>query len=346
MRKAKLVLVPKYVFAIGKPGSERWYYQKRRGKPNHGKLYRLPGGPTHPEFWSAYHAAAAGLGGAAGSMQAIIAEYKASPVWERLRPASKKLFTISLNRVVAVWSDLRPDQITVAAIAEFRDTMPAPTAKATLGALQSFFRFAAERGYCTTNPVREVRRPESDPEAGARPIPEEAYQHVMQHAPTAIKRFFILGRETGQRISDIVQMRPIDRDGAGILLTVTKRRKDREHWIPLSVKGAAEIDSWGGFPNAPYLTTEKGKRFTPDRFRKVWGDWIAEEANAICREITPHDLRATAVCDDRLAGITHQQIAARRAMSVQMVMHYSRHIDQRLAAGALIGDAKSTNYRK
>lgn len=341
MRRAKLVPLPKYVFSVGKAGSERWYYQLRRGKPDHGKLFRLPGGPTHPEFWSAYHAAAGGLDAVAGSITAVVAEYKTCQRWLKMRPASQKLFTISLNRVIAVWGDLRPEQITVAAIAEFRDTMTAPTAKATLGAMQGFFRFCAERGYCTTNPVRDVSRPDSDPEAGARPIPEKAYQHVMEHAPEAVRKFFILGRETGQRISDIVQMRPQDRDGSGIVLTITKRRRDREHWIPLSPKGLVEIDSWEGFPAAPYLTTEKGRPFTPDRFRKVWNEWVSLPENKVCAGIHPHDLRATAVCDDRLAGIPHQQVSARRGMSVQMVMHYSRHIDQRLAAGADLNEVST-----
>ena len=44
-------------------------------------------------------------------------------------------------------------------------------------------------------------------------------------------------------------------------------------------------------------------------------------------QLTPHGWRAMAVCDRRLAGLEHQEISAQLCMSLQMVMHYSKHID-------------------
>ncbi|MGL4296913.1 MAG: tyrosine-type recombinase/integrase [Aestuariivirga sp.] len=328
--------LPKGVFPVkGRKGQVYWYYQEGRGTDAAGKRYRLPKGPTDPEFWTAYNAAKNG-GHAAGSIAATIEEYKASPSWDNLRPNSQKIYGIALNRIAKVWGDLRPDQVTPAALAAFRDTMSdrPTTANFTLSVAREFFRFCAERGLCTSNPAREPRRLAVDEDAGAKPVPEAVYQHIISTAPRAIARYFILARATGQRISDVLRMRPTDRDGAGISMTITKRRKDRKHWVPLSQAQIRDIDGWDGAVMAAYILNERGKPYTPDGFRAIYKVWRARPENAVVGDITPHDLRATAVCDDRIAGYSHQEISARRGMSIQMVMRYSRHIDQRLIASA------------
>jgi hypothetical protein len=45
-----------------------------------------------------------------------------------------------------------------------------------------------------------------------------------------------------------------------------------------------------------------------------------------------HGLRAMAVCDRRLDGLEHQEIAAQLCISLPMVMRYSRQIDQEALA--------------
>ena len=45
-----------------------------------------------------------------------------------------------------------------------------------------------------------------------------------------------------------------------------------------------------------------------------------------------HGLRAMAVCDRRMDGLEHQEIAAQLGMSLPMVMRYSRQIDQEALA--------------
>ena len=45
-----------------------------------------------------------------------------------------------------------------------------------------------------------------------------------------------------------------------------------------------------------------------------------------------HGLRAMAVCDRRLDGLEHQEIAAQLCMGLPMVMRYSRQIDQEALA--------------
>ena len=334
MRRARAVAIPEGVFTVkGRKGQLYWYFQQGRGTKAKGPLVRLPGGPTAPEFWTAYHAAK-GSTAAPNSIRAMIAEYKRSPRWERLRDGSKAIYGLALDRMQEAWGNLRPDQVTPAGVATMRDQFGdrPHTGNLTLSVIQEFFRFCAERGLCHANPAREVRRLEVDLDAGAKPIPDSVFQHIVNTAPAPIARYFWLARATGQRISDVLKMRPVDRDGAGINIEITKRRKDRKHWVPLAQEDAARIDAWGVEKLVPYVTGRGGKRQNPKAFRMAFNDWKGRPENTLVGDVTPHDLRATAVCDDRVKGYSHQEISARRGMSMQMVMHYSRHVDERLIA--------------
>jgi integrase len=126
-------------------------------------------------------------------------------------------------------------------------------------------------------------------------------------------------------------MRPAHREDEGITCTITKLG-DKPHWCLLRPEEIKVIDGWRVFKSALYVAQPNGRQFSKDSFRKAWNAFASTEAGSPLLGFTPHDLRATKVCDERIRGISHQQIASRVGMSVQMVMKYSRHIDQRLAA--------------
>lgn len=193
--------------------------------------------------------------------------------------------------------------------------------------LRALMLWGETRGYANQAPARAVERMHRDVES-ARPWPEDVWQRIVREAPPAVARMAVLGRATGQRISDLIRMRPVDRDGAGIALTITKLG-DREHWCPLPPDLARMIDGWRVFPATCYVHDERGRPMTDQVVRHRF--------RAACKALglaglKIHGLRALAVCDLRIAGQPHQQIAAAIGMSVPMVMHYSKHIDQRLAA--------------
>ena len=130
-------------------------------------------------------------------------------------------------------------------------------------------------------------------------------------------------------------MRPADRRDIGIDVLVGKRR-DKPHWVPLTASFIAEIDGWGAPVMTPYLLSTAGRRYTGDHLNSRWNRWRSSPAAEPIRdvELTIHGLRATAVVDRRLLGLTHQDIAAQLCMSLQMVMRYSRFADQEALARA------------
>ena len=338
MRKAVVVPLPEHTFRILKPnGREYWYHQSGRGTPARGKLTRLPGGPHDSEFW----AAAATLNGEAaepGTYDALIAAYKASAKWKRHRDKTRETYDSALRAISERWGPLLiepppPHFLTPQKIRKFLDTEYAhrpSMGNLTLKVLKTLLAWGVERGIGRINPAREVSPFELD-EANVRPWSEEAIRYALRNAPEPLQRAIVMGRATGQRISDLARMRPADRDGAGIRLTISKLR-DREHWCPLSQEAIREIDAWRTPPMTPYIFD--GRAFTPPRLQRMFRDWLARPETRLPKDgLRLHGLRATAVCDARMAGYTHQEIATRIGMSIAMVERYSRNIDQRLAAG-------------
>ena len=127
-------------------------------------------------------------------------------------------------------------------------------------------------------------------------------------------------------------MRPQDRDGAGVLTNIQKI-KSKGHWCPLAPDYITIINSWPVFPTATYIADEKGRPTTPRALARRLKKYVASNSEMAAMEIKPHGLRAMAVCDRRIAGTPHQRISLQIGMTVRQVEHYSRHIDQRLAAG-------------
>jgi hypothetical protein len=335
VRRALLASLPPGVYFIHKPsGKEYWYYQHNRGRADRGPNIALPE-PGTPEFYAKLaELTDPDAGPRPLTFHALIADYKTHSKYMRRAAGTKKTYAPCLAAIAGRWGPLRVDGLTAPAIQRFIDEefvdKPA-MGNLTLSVLKTILKFGVPRGYSATNPAREIENLEEEAK-GARPWPEALWQKVVAEAPVEIARLAVLGRATGQRISDLVKMRPIHRDGAGILVNIKKLR-GKEHWCPLAPPYAATIDGWGVFAGATYIADEKGRALTEDALRKRFDKYVAKHEDLAAAELKPHGLRALAVCDRRIAGEAHQRISAAIGMSLRQVMHYSRHIDQRLAAG-------------
>lgn len=151
-------------------------------------------------------------------------------------------------------------------------------------------------------------------------------------------------------------------------------RVRRAFFIPLGAAEALMLDRWSAEPmtftaarwKAPiarhnpelYVYGPNGKAYTPMGFRarwhrflaspagteivKAWREWVTVQVARFGWAIDPedvggptlHGLRGTAVGQRREAGYEAQAIANDIGMSLQMVMHYTRFIDQMAAAEA------------
>ncbi|MDF2120335.1 hypothetical protein PY365_32715 [Roseiarcaceae bacterium H3SJ34-1] len=337
--------LPKGVSSVRSKGKAYWYHQDRRGRPDAGPRTAL-GEYGTPEFWDTL-AKVTGAGPAnpaprANTFSHLIKHYKANcPKWGAYRENTRRCYETAFAHIEEVMGGLDPAAITIYDLLVFQSAFKAaetPTmGNIALSLVRSLMQWAIKQGLRMDNPARDVEQLDTNP-AGARPLSEAAWRAITSpDAPEALRRYAVLARAIGQRISDVLPMAPGQRDEEGIQLTITKLR-DQEHWCPLRPEEAEEIDSWVIEPCGKYITDGLGMPYAQSAFRRLWRQYEETEAGAALRGFTPHDLRATKVCDERIRGRPHQRIAAMVGMSLAMVMKYSKHIDQRLAArGAPLG---------
>lgn len=313
-------------------GKAYWYHQERRGKPDAGPRTTLPEFGT-PEFWAEIARLTGGTKEPTNTVRSLIETYKLQPEWLKHRPNTVTTYEAALAHIEAAWGHLDPAAVTVAGVMALRTSFAKRPSMGNMVLVQvrALMKLAVQSGLRKDNPAREIDSLDETPDE-AKPLTPAAWAAATSaDAPQIVKRIAVLGRATGQRISDLVRLRPADRDQDGFAHTITKLR-DKEHWSPLTAEQIAEIDGWKVFANATYTADDRGRRISDNKARIIWNAYLATDAGAALRGFTPHDLRASKVCDERIRGKNHQQIAAMVGMSIQMVMKYSRHIDQRLAA--------------
>jgi integrase len=313
-------------------GKVYWYYQERRGKDDAGPRTTLPEFGT-PEFWRDIARLTGETQRPTNTVKSLIESYKAQPEWLKRRPNTIATYEAALAHIQAAWGNLDPAAVSVAGVMELRTSFADRPSMGNMVLVQvrALMKLAVQSGLRNDNPAREIDALDEDPDE-AKPLTAEAWAAATSDdAPRIVRRLAVLGRATGQRISDLVRLRPADRDQDGFAHTITKLR-DKAHWSPLTAKQVAEIDGWKVFANATYTADDRGRRISDNTARNIWNAYLATDAGAALQGFTPHDLRASKVCDERISGKNHQQIAAMVGMSLQMVMKYSRHIDQRLAA--------------
>lgn len=326
--------LPKGVFAVRKPRKTYWYYTPNRGKQNEGRRRRLSdyGSPEWQEEIEGIRREQQGVP-ALYDVRSLVRDYRLTAAWQQLEPNSRATYEAAIKPILADWRFKRPSEVTVTDVTALVERLSARPASAnmTLIVARKLMRYAIQKGLRPDNPARDVDSLDEESD-GAKPLTLDAWAALMrEECPQALHRLAVLGRFTGQRISDLITMRPRDRDEDGISHKIKKLRS-KPHWSLLTFEQSREVDSWNAAADCPYAGKPDGRAYTTDGLRAVWNVYAQTEAGKPLGGFTPHDLRATKVCDERIAGKTHQQIAAMVGMSIQMVMNYSRHIDQRLVA--------------
>lgn len=144
-----------------------------------------------------------------------------------------------------------------------------------------------------------------------------------------------LGRATGQRVSDLVKMRPADLVADGINVRIGKLR-NKPHFVPLTAAQMSEIRSWNVRDLEFFIATPTGKRFVESYLNKVWRDWreTADAAPIRDLQMSIHGLRATKISDLRSIGTEDGAIADEIGMSVKMISRYLQFADKAASARA------------
>lgn len=320
----------RYVQQVRK-GDRIWYYFRAGGVRQ-----ALPGDPSSPEFQERYKALLATVDvmrtpAAAGSIDALIADYKRSPDYARLGAKTRISYARELDRLATI-GKYRASDLKRIHILKMRDALAdrPRTADLFVQVTRRLLSWAVDRGYLEINPLLRVsliNAPESH-------LPWSEEQCAIFEAsgpPSALMTGYMLGRYTGQRRSDVLRMARNQYDGAGIV--VNQGKTGAELWIPAHDRLRAYLDALP-VDVGLLITTARGRPWHEDSFTHAFGAHLERIGLG---ELCFHGLRhhsATALAE---AGCSEREIQAITGhKTTAMVSRYTAKADQRRRASAAI----------
>jgi hypothetical protein len=316
-----------------------------------GRRHELPAPQPDPEaFWAAVEKAdVVGKQLAAGerkTFSALIVEYKASGAFQlnvdedgKERPglaeATRDQYTRHLNDIDAAWGRDPVASLTPVdaqkAIDAFKDTPSAGRVfRAVLSRLCSW---GIPRGYGTSNPVEHT---ETSEDGGTYdPWPPNAFEYFFAHARIGLHLPVYSGLFTGQRLSDVIDMRrPVE----GVTEMPLVAQKTGE-LVPVQIHSEYRgiIRAQKSEHEMLHLR-EDGQPWTYAGFKTAWQREMNRPEFAEFRKNrwVFHGTRKNAVNNLLEVGCSEARVAAIVNMSPAMVHHYSKKVSQfRLARAAM-----------
>lgn len=263
------------------------------------------------------------------SVGAVILEYKMSPQFRGLKPASRESYDAALTRI-REFERTPVEAIRRRHILAQRDVLANTPAVANrvVTVWSIIMGFAVEREYIQVNPCRGIRRLRT----GEHGRWSDAAVAVALSLREPIRRAVLLALYTGQRASDCVRMMWGDYDGKGI--AVRQEKTGEALWIPCHSALKAELDSWAR-TSTHILTNKHGKPWRRGAFLHAVSDAFRRRPEL--NGCVFHGLRKTAAAKLAEAGCPPHHIAAITGhKSLSMLVHYTKEASQREMATAAI----------
>jgi len=331
----RCVSLPRGVHRVVSRGREFYYFQAGRGTDRAGPRIRLPNDLHSPEFWNAVRQAQ-GIAGPVptDTINALCDAYETP--WPTLRrklsDGTKEQYKRSLGVVRGAWGDLRADALRPSHVQALMERLAATPGKANnvLDGLRAMCRWAnGPREMLTRDPTAGVAHFEDG--EGHKPWTPEHLRLADEKFTGMLRRGYVLGRYTGQRISDVVRLGFTDIDEGGFSLR--QKKTGVQPWCPIFPELEAEIATWEKRPG-PFLLQDNGKPFTTNLLWKLFDK--AREDHPELADAVWHGLRANSVIHLRQSNYSIAQISDMIGMSPPMVERYSRYADRKAGGKAVL----------
>ena len=342
-RKARSSLPP-HVHAVIARGREYFYYHPNRGTRLEGPRTRIPGSPfdvdggPNADWWAAYRrlAGTEEQAPAAGTFSALIAAYKTSPEWHELGERTRAEWSRDLARIEKVWGHLAAAGVEPKHVFKLRDRYADTPAAANnlIKCLSAMITWSIPRGWRAHNPCAHIKKLKIG--AGYAPWDWDDIEHFSKHARADLWNAAALALYSGQRLSDVLNMRWDDIKNG--LIAVVQSKTGKRLWIPLHVQLRALLAVMPR-QSVTILASRRGKPWTAMGFKASWASELnrPEMMNLREKKRVFHGLRKSAVVFLLEAGCTDAEVSAITGQSRQMVEHYARQVNQRkLAASAVL----------
>lgn len=283
----------------------------KRYRDRHGKLrcyHRPTGTAIEAEFGTAAFFAELGRLNrsiikretvTAGSLGAVYREYRTTTGFTDLAVATRRGYD-KYFALIPTWHEVAMREIEPPAIAAMRDKLVTKhgrrTANYVLSVLSVLYGYGVEKGYATTNPVKDVRRVRKDKAAprANRPWSDQECLTVVREAPAQIRVPIALCMFTGMRKRDALTVGPDVLDQEGLISFDTSKTGERVT-IPLH-PALGYVLATRPFKEARTLaTTSRGDRWTDTGFDSVWSRFRddLERQGLVEPDLTIHGLRHT-----------------------------------------------------
>lgn len=313
-------------------GDKTWFYFRAGGVRQ-----KLPHDPSHREFQARYRELLATVSvmrtpAAAGSIEALIADYKRSPEYtERLSAKSRISYARELDRL-AVIGKYRAADLKRIHVLKMRDGLAdrPRTADLFVQVTRRLLSWAVDRGYIEVNPLLRVSLI-NEPESHLPWTDEQCDAFEASDPPRSMMTAYMLGRYTGQRRGDVLRMTRARYDGQGI--EVVQGKTGAELWIPAHARLRSYIDDLP-LDIGLLVTNTRGRPWHEDSFTHAFGDYLKSVGLV---GLTFHGLRHTAATALAEAGCSEREIQAITGhKTTAMVSRYTAKADQRRRASAAI----------
>jgi integrase len=275
------------------------------------------------------------------TMRGLIRAYEDSPEWRAKAKTTQTQYLIYLRPWLKV-GDTPPREVTRRDILAARDAMAKTRgdgAATAFGRITSaLFAWAQDRGWVEHNPALRLKALPG----GALPAWSEAHISIaMEKLPEDLRRVVVLGLYTGQRRGDLCAMTWAAYDNATIRLRQGKTGTSLV--IPCHPNLHAELERWKAERTGIHiLHSPRTGAWTPPHLSREMK--AAMERIGLPTRLNVHGLRKAAARRLAEAGCTAHEIAAVTGhLSLSMVQHYTRSVDQAHMAGAAIARLQQPN---
>lgn len=279
------------------------YHYAWRGGP---RLREKPGSKAYVREY-ARHLATRPRDSAAGTLGAIIDQWRATAEYTRLKPKTRADYERIVLVIRAEFGDLPRLAIEARGsrtmFIDWRDTMRDTPRSADyhMAVLSSILAFASDRELIARNPLERVKHLSKGSRADM--IWRQADINTMiNHAGPHLRAVFIMALTTLQRQADCLTMPTIAWDGDQAWIRQGKGGA-RVRITPAAILRPILDEA----SHATVLVNSRGERWTSSGFR---ASWRKEMARLGIRGVTFHDIRGTGISWlHRVAGLTIADIA-------------------------------------
>lgn len=287
-----------------------------------GKWRKMQSAPNTPEFAREYAlllADRAPITPTGKTFAALIASYRQSPEFRRLKPRTRADYERVLAWAEAKMGDKPADRFQAVHAYRAQASNPGRFGNYIVQVLRVLFGHAVKIGLRPDNPVKGVSLVKLDTPP-REPWPAAKVAQFREAAPigTRARLIFELLLGTGQRIGDALRMRWNDLSDGGI--NVRQGKTGARLWVPLTrdLQAVLEVTPRKGLT---ILAQADGK---PLRYRSAADDVMAVRVLIGAERWDLHSLRYSAAAELARLGCTDEQIASITGhSSLAMVRKYA-----------------------